>query len=304
VIVACALFALLVVLVSCAAQLRRDTPAGRVRPRVECLEGRLTPSTYQVQNIAYGTDPAQKLDVYSDTTYTNAPIVVLVHGGGWTTGDKGSVEGYYADYFLSQGFVVMAPNYRLLTPNGSGGYNNQFPIPVDDVAAATHWLAANAATYHANPHEILMMANSTGTQIASMIAYDPTGFGNWGLASPLKIAGYVGSSGIYDWSLTPPQRFQISEYLGPYFGDPQWDPTEAITFVGPGEPPALIVDGTGDTFSNYQQSIEFADDLQAAGTQATLQIYPGYAHNTFAKEFSTSAAEQALVTTFLQSIGL
>jgi acetyl esterase/lipase len=282
-------------------------PSTSARPGVECLEGRLTPSTYKVANIPYGTDSTQQvLDVYSDTTYTSAPIVVLVHGGGWVAGSKTTVESQYSDYFLDQGFVVVAPDYRLVTSNGSGGYLNQFPIPVDDVAAATAWIVANATTYHANPNEVIMLGTSAGAQIAAMIAFDPTGFGNWGLATPLHIAGFLGDSGAYDWSLVSQyvSHPQIPEYLGAYDGAPQWDPTEPITFATPGAPPSLIIDGTGDLFSNYNNSTAFVNALQAAGDRVTYQLYTGYGHVHFSSLFATDTAEQQVVTTYLQSIGL
>jgi hypothetical protein len=49
-------------------------------------EARQTPTTYTQSNVAYGTDPAQVMDIQSNTTYTNAPVVVLIHGGGWYQG--------------------------------------------------------------------------------------------------------------------------------------------------------------------------------------------------------------------------
>jgi acetyl esterase/lipase len=80
--------------------------------------------------------------------------------------------------------VVVAPDYRLVTPNAFGGYNNQFPTAIDDVASAIAWVQAHAAQYGANPNAIVLQGGSAGTQIAAMLAYDPTGFGNWGPAQP------------------------------------------------------------------------------------------------------------------------
>jgi acetyl esterase/lipase len=246
------------------------------------------------------------MDVYSNRAYADAPIVVLVHGGGWVMGNDVYIEKEYASYFLSQGFVVAAPNYPLVVPDGQGGYRNQFPVPVDAVALAVSKLETHAAKVGGNPGEVVMLGTSAGTQIAAMIAFDPTGFGNWGLPAPLHVAGYIGDSGSYDWALTSAyvSHPEIPEYLGPYYGAPQWDATEPITFIGPGEPPALLIDGTTDQFSNYQNSTELADLLQAAGDQVTYALYAGYGHVNFSNHFATDPAEQQVVTTYLQSIGL
>jgi acetyl esterase/lipase len=246
------------------------------------------------------------MDVYSDTAYTGAPIVVLVHGGGWVGGDKSKIEGEYASYFLSQGFVVAAPDYPLVTPDGSGGYLNQFPVPVAAVALAVSKLESHAAYVGGNPGEVVLLGTSAGTQIAAMLAYDPTGFGNWGLAAPPHVAGFIGDSGSYDWALTSQYRYhpQIPDYLGSYYGAPRWGPTEPITFAGPGQPPALLIDGTGDLFSNYLNSTEFADALQATGDSVTYELYAGYGHVNFSNFFATTPAEQQVLTTYLQSLGL
>ncbi len=49
-------------------------------------------------NVAYGTDPAQRMDIYlpAGRSATSTKVIVLIHGGGWTTGDK-SMSTKYAD---------------------------------------------------------------------------------------------------------------------------------------------------------------------------------------------------------------
>jgi acetyl esterase/lipase len=298
---------LLVLLVGLRGRACPGHPASPARLAVEPLEERMTPSTYTVSNIPYGSNPAEVLDIQSDTTYTSAPVVVLIHGGGWHQGDKTNLENVYAAYFLDQGFVVMAPNYQLVTPNGQGGYTNQFPVPIDDVAGAIAWFQANAAAYGANPNEIVLLGNSAGAEIASMLAFDPTGFSNWGLHAPLTgIVGFVGDSGTYDWPLitNPTAVGYITNYLGSFYGNPQWAPTEPITFVDSGDPPALVIDGTGDTLTNYQNSSAFVQAIQSAGGTVTYQLYNGYTHGGFTHRFLTDPGEQAVLTGFLQSIGL
>jgi acetyl esterase/lipase len=282
--------------------------ARRYRPTLEVLEDRTALSTYKVSNISYGPSSQQQLDVMSNTTYTNAPVVFLLHGGQFTSGSKTTMESEYANYFLSQGFVVVGVNYRLVSSNGHGGFNNQFPTAVVDTASAITWFEAHASTYGANPNEIVLQGTSAGADIATMIAYDPTGitgFTNWGQPSPIHVAGVMADSGEYNWALVPSaEQSIVQNYLGAYYGSPQWNPTEPITYVGPGLPPSLIIDGTNDTMAPYQNSVNLVNALQAAGDKVTFASMQGYTHGEFSQNFARSASEQATVTSWLQSIGL
>src|SRR6266852_8929403 len=67
------------------------------------------------RDIPY-VDPAherQVLDVYSPHNAKNLPVVFWIHGGGWQTGDKTSVQ-VKPRAFVDKGFVFVSTNYRLL----------------------------------------------------------------------------------------------------------------------------------------------------------------------------------------------
>jgi len=72
------------------------------------------------RDIAYGADPLQKLDIYAPQGNTGrpAPIVMFVHGGAFSRGDKGSGENVAA-YFARHGMLGVTMNYRLAPPNRS-----------------------------------------------------------------------------------------------------------------------------------------------------------------------------------------
>src|ERR1700716_2350849 len=67
------------------------------------------------RNIPYA-EPAherQVLDVYSPHDAKNLPVVFWLHGGGWQTGDKPSVQ-IKPQIFMDKAFVFVSTNYRLL----------------------------------------------------------------------------------------------------------------------------------------------------------------------------------------------
>jgi hypothetical protein len=139
-----------------------------------------------------------------------------------------------------------------------------------------------------------------------MLAYDPTGYGNWGLSKPLTgIVGYMGDSAPFDWGLVPTATQSIVQnYLGSFYGSPQRDPTEPITFVHSGEVPALIIAGTSYKTVGFQASEEFNTAMQKAGNKTTFELYQGYTHGEFGHKFKNSLAEQQVLTNWLQSLGL
>jgi dipeptidyl aminopeptidase/acylaminoacyl peptidase len=117
----------------------------------------------------------------------------------------------------------------------------------------------------------------------------------------------VGDSAPFDWGLVPSYSrgwIHIQNYLGALGTSPLWDSTEPISFVHSGEVPALIIAGTADKTVGCETSEEFNTAMQAAGNKTTLALYQGYTHGEFSHDFTTTPAEQQLLTSWLQSLGL
>jgi carboxylesterase type B len=86
------------------------------------------------RNLPYA-DPAherQVLDVYSPQNAKNLPVVFWIHGGGWQTGDKSSVQSK-PQAFVDKGFVFVSTNYRLLPSVDMGTI-------IRDIAKSIHWV--------------------------------------------------------------------------------------------------------------------------------------------------------------------
>src|SRR2546430_15312317 len=97
------------------------------------------------RNIPYA-DPAderQVLDVYSPKGAKSLPVVFWIHGGGWQTGDKSSVQ-IKPQAFMDKGFVFVSTNYRLW-PNVDMG------TIVRDVAKAVGWVHTHISEYGGGP---------------------------------------------------------------------------------------------------------------------------------------------------------
>ncbi len=120
------------------------------------------------KDLAYlGPDRTEKLDLYTPANVppgTTLPGIVLIHGGGWTSGDKAdSREADIAKALAARGYAVASINYRLgVTAD---------PAWVDDlrdVKTAVQFLRANASTYHIDANEIGAIGGSAGGHLALM----------------------------------------------------------------------------------------------------------------------------------------
>jgi acetyl esterase/lipase len=118
------------------------------------------------RDIPYATPPLERqvLDVYSPPHAKNLPVVFWIHGGGWQTGDKSSVQ-QKPQAFMDKGFVFVSTNYRLL-PNVDMG------TIVRDIAKSIHWVYDHIAEYGGDPQRILVMGHSAGAQLAALVCTD------------------------------------------------------------------------------------------------------------------------------------
>jgi acetyl esterase/lipase len=106
----------------------------------------------------------QVLDVYSPRDAKDLPVVFWIHGGGWQTGDKSSVQ-IKPRVFNERGFVFVSTNYRLLP-------HVEMDVLIRDVAKSLGWVHKNIARYGGDPHRIFVMGHSAGAQLAALICID------------------------------------------------------------------------------------------------------------------------------------
>ena len=119
-------------------------------------------------DLAYGPDGKQTLDVYVPAGARNAPILVMVHGGGWRIGDKNNrgVVGAKGAYWLAKGFLFVSVNYRLLP-------DADVSAQAGDVASALAYVEAHAAAWGADPAKMVVMGHSAGAHLVALLSADP-----------------------------------------------------------------------------------------------------------------------------------
>lgn len=216
--------------------------------------------------IAYGSDPRQRLDVYSPTT-AMAPlhaIVVFFYGGNWDSGDRAMYR-FVGANLAAQGVVVVIPDYRLYP-------EVKFPGFMQDAARAVAWAHDHAVKIGGDPSRLFVMGHSAGAQIATLLALDGEYLRAVG-REPRDIAGVIGLAGPYDFlPLHDPTLKAI-------FGPPAaWPRSQPIRFVRPGAPPMLLLAGNDDDTVDPGNSRRLAAALRQAGDTVQLIIYPSIGH--------------------------
>lgn len=225
----------------------------------------------------------QRMDVAWPAGAGPYPLVVLIHGGGWSGGDKSAYH-HAMRLLAGQGYAAASINYRL-----ASAPRNVFPAAVEDVRCAVRYLRANADAYRIDPARIGVLGHSAGAHLAAMLGTAAEVPGLDG-ACPLRdvspaVSAVVALAGPQDirtaGALDPSQRGMVENFLG---APPEAAMERALlaspaVHVKAGAPPFLLVHGTSDGVVPLRQSRSMRDTLRAAGVPVTLIELPGVGHS-------------------------
>lgn len=115
---------------------------------------------------SYGTDPRQRLDLVKPAGVAKAPVLLFVHGGGWSIGDKAHAAPEKARWANAKGWAFASTNYRLV-PQAT------VESQAADVASAVAWLRANADRQGLDADRIVLMGHSAGAHLVALVGTDP-----------------------------------------------------------------------------------------------------------------------------------
>jgi acetyl esterase/lipase len=220
------------------------------------------PSERVLRDIAYrsdaGADPAKhRLDLFLPEPSDAGPwpVLVFVHGGGWTRGDRAE---------------------RVA---GRDVYAN-----IGRVARAVAWVHDNAARYGGDPDALFLAGHSAGAQLAARVALDADLAAHWGAP---RVCGLIPVSGA-GFDLADEQTYALGaepDYYERRFrnGDPgdAWKyQASPVRFVGDGAPATLVLYAEDDWPALHRQAELLDAALRAAGARSRLVELPGEDHYT------------------------
>jgi acetyl esterase/lipase len=208
-----------------------------------------------------------------------APCIVVIHGGAWRGGNKGS-HAPQIKRFAELGYVSASLQYRFCP-------KHVFPAQVEDVKCAVRFLRANADKLGIDPKRFGAIGFSAGAHLAMMLAVvdeDSDMEGTGGHAEqPSKVqaaVSFVGPTALDADDLPDVSKPLVRDFIG---GTPQEKPelfkkASPITHLSPDDGPILMIQGTKDELVPPTQAYRMADAMGNVGVKGRVEILPGLGH--------------------------
>ncbi|MGI9472256.1 MAG: alpha/beta hydrolase fold domain-containing protein [Rubripirellula sp.] len=212
------------------------------------------------------------------------PVVVVVHGGGWISGDKWTLE-TYSKLLAERGIAAVTINYRLAP-------DHKFPAQVDDVRSALIWAKQNAQRFQLNPECLGIFGYSAGGHLSTLVA---------SLADESAEVQAAAS----DWSSHDEKWKQLPNIRAVCAGGPPCDfrslpiDNSALAYflggsrrecpeiyvsaspaahVSPADPVTQIIHGDSDLLVPLKGSQQFHEAQVAAGIDSRLEVMANQGH--------------------------
>ena len=225
-------------------------------------------------NVSYGTNAQQKMDVYlpASRSTTNTKVMIMIHGGGWNTGDKSDFNAYVDSLKRREpSYAIFNINYRLAnTPDF-------FPAQEQDVKAALEFIYSKKGEYKISDKFVLVGA-SAGAHLALLQGYK--------YSTPVKpkaIIDFFGPTDLIELYNNPPNPFVqplLSSVTGatPASDNTLYTQSSPITFISSQSPPTMILHGGIDIVVSPSQSASLNAKLVMAGVIRQYILYPAEGH--------------------------
>ncbi len=247
-----------------------------------------------LKDIAYDSEHGKRglLDVYRqrDADLTNAPVLLHVHGGAWSIGDKEHQGIPLMLHMAARGWVCVTINYRL-SPR------DPFPAHIVDVKRAIAWVREHGPAYGADPSFVAVTGGSAGGHLAALAALTPgdpayqPGFEDADTSLQAAVPHY----GVYDLAGAtgaPAATAMRDRFLAPkvMFRDPvselaDFERASPLLRVNPDAPPFFVIHGRSDSLVDVDQARQFVTALRGVsrepvayaelpGTQHAFDVFP------------------------------
>jgi acetyl esterase len=207
-----------------------------------------------------------RLDASFPAAGERVPAVILVHGGGWISGDRRIDVGPLFKPLREAGFAWFSISYRFATDI------LHFGVAIEDVESAIRFVKTHASEFNIDARRIALIGESAGGQLAAMAALRQ----RFGCSVKAVVALYAPTDLVY--------LLKNSQYVPEAIKDSvEGKPWERLVLAGlarlspmdnvrPDMPPFLFIHGTADPLVPFAQSRDMCDRMRKAG--ASCEIYP------------------------------
>ncbi|HEX8269099.1 MAG TPA: alpha/beta hydrolase [Flavobacterium sp.] len=228
-----------------------------------------------MMNVAYGTDPEQKIDLYLPAgRNTDTKVFILVHGGGWSSGSKSDFN-YVVPMLKSQfpNYAIINMDYRLATMQSPA-----YPKQIDDIKKVIDHLQTSD---YSISNQYAFIGASAGAHLAMLYSYKEDSADN-----VKAVCSIVGPTDFSDPSYTDNPMFQYGSFYLIGNIDYAQNP-EIVAAVSPAahvsadSPPTIMFYGGMDPLIPATQGARLKDKLDQFGVYNEYNLYPSGGHGNW-----------------------
>ena len=233
------------------------------------------PTYRSILDVPYSFASSENtMDVYFPQIYDSAKVILYIHGGGWTSGDKGEFPKTLIEELVGKRkYILVSMNYRLVKDG-----KNRFPAQMEDVTNAIKFLNGAAKKFHFNENEFALMGGSAGAYMAMLYAYGydvnkqiktvidlwgPTDLTDKSVRTPNSDADLISTNLLGD----PNAQAKISFEASPYY---RVTKESAV--------PTIFFHGEADPLVHVSQAEKMYKKLVSLNVPAQYEVYPGEKH--------------------------
>ncbi|WP_026754669.1 alpha/beta hydrolase [Sediminibacter sp. Hel_I_10] len=244
-------------------------------PQIEIVKSKQFENVTEIENLAYKTLKSRSLclDAFINSTAAN-PAVIMVHGGGWKSGDKSHMKPL-AQYIANKGYSCFTVEYRLsdeaIYPNG-----------IYDVKQAIKYIKANAKQFHVDTSKVAVLGASSGAQMATLVGATNNNSkfeerSGDGISS--SVQAIINLDGVLAFKHPESSEGKMASWWlgGTYDENPEnWQQASALTHTNKHTPPILFIN------SQYNRFHAGRDDMikimDAYSIYSRVETFPNSPH--------------------------
>ena len=233
----------------------------------------LDPSLYyEALNVSYGSDSDQVFDIYLPANRSiNTKVMILVHGGGWSAGDKADMNGF-RDFVREQhpDMAIVNINYRLADAD-----NNPYPMQLNDITTIIELLKTESDNYVID-NEFGFIGVSAGAHLSLLWSYAFDTENNIEM-----VCSIVGPTNLTDPAYlnnTSPELQELLDLYGVNATTEFLEEASPYHRVTSSAPPTILFYGGMDPLIPTTQGTDLRDKLVTLGITHEFTLYPNEGH--------------------------
>lgn len=227
---------------------------------------------YEELNVSYGNNSHQKYDIYLPANRnSDTNVMILVHGGGWSAGDKSDMNGF-KDFirgeFPNMGIVNI--NYRLADAN-----NQPYPMQLNDITAVINKLKSER-NFYVIDDDFAFIGVSAGGHLALLWSYAFDTETNIDM-----VCSIVGPTNLADpayLNTTNPELQALLDLYGVNATTAYLEEVSPYYRVTDSAPPTILFYGGVDPLIPISQGTDMHDKLNNLGVANQFTLYPNAGH--------------------------